>query len=163
MNERFKNIIIVLLILAIFAALLYYAFVTSDFSNLKKVDTSMDFRLKEKIAKKRYFDTDVRIQDNGIVNLGDFEINIGNGQKLITNISAKYDRPDGWGMSIGVDDEIKAKGSVIRHSVIDAIMNQREKDVRSYKVKEAIISNINRNLKNTTVEDIYFNKLIIAE
>jgi flagellar basal body-associated protein FliL len=163
MNAKFKNIIIILTILAVFAALVYYAFVTSDFSNLKKVDTSVDYRLKEKIAKKRYYSTDVEIKDNGIVDLGDFEINIGNGQKLITNISAKYDKPEGWGMAIGVDDEIKAKSSIIRHSVIEAIMNQKEKDVRSYKVKKAIISNINRNLSNTTVEDIYFNRLIIAD
>lgn len=163
MNDKFKNIIIFLAVFAFLAALVYYAFVTSDFSNLKKVDTSVDYRLKEKIAKKRYYSTDVEIKDNGIVDLGDFEINIGNGQKLITNISAKYDKPDGWGMAIGVDDEIKAKSTVIRHSVIESIMNQHERDVRSYKVKEAIISNINRNLSTTTVEDIYFNRLIIAE
>ncbi|WP_373071108.1 flagellar basal body-associated FliL family protein [Sulfurimonas sp.] len=163
MNEKFKNIIIFLTIFAFLAGLVYYAFVTSDFSNLKKVDTSMDFRMKEKIAKKRYYSTAVEIKENGIVDLGDFEINIGNGKKVIANISAKYDKPDGWGMAIGVDDEIKSKSTVIRHSVIEAIMNQHESDVRSYKVKEAIISNINRNLSNTTVEDVYFNRLIIAE
>jgi flagellar basal body-associated protein FliL len=162
MNERFKNIIIILLIFAIVGALIYYAFVTSDFSNLKKA-SGMDSKLKEKIAKKRYYNTDVKIEDNAMVNLGDFEINIGNGQKLITNISAKYDKPSGWGMSIGVDDELKSKGSVIRHSVINAIMNQKEKDVRSYKVKHAIIDAINSNLNTTTVEDVYFNRLIIAE
>ena len=163
MSRNLKNVIGFLLALAVLAALVYYAFMTSDFSNLKKVDPSSSYRLKDKIAKKRVYDTDVKVRDNGIVDLGDFEINIGNGQKLITNISAKYDKPEGWGMSSGVDDEIKSKGSIIRHAVIEAIMNQHERDVRNYKVKSAIVSNINKNLSTTSVEDVYFNKLVISE
>lgn len=162
MNEKVKNLLILVLLLGILGALVYYAFVTSDFSNLKKA-SGMDSDLKAKIAKKRYFNMDVKIKDDGLVSLGDFEINIGNGQKLITNISAKYDEPDGWGMSIGVEDEIKSKGSILRHAVINAIMNQKESDVRSYKVKSAIIENMNSNLSSTTIEDVYFNRLIIAE
>jgi len=163
MNDKLKNILTGLLLLGLLGGLMYYAFITSDFSNLNKVNNVMDSNLKAKIAKKRYYNTSVEIKNDGIVDFGDFEINIGNGQKLITNISAKYDKPSSWGVSSGVDDEIKSKSGILRHSVIDAIMNQKESDVRSYKVKKAIIDNLNNNLSTTTVEDVYFNRLIISE
>ncbi len=163
MSSKIKNIFIAILILALLIALMIYAFLTSDFSNIKKVSGGMDSDLKAKIAKRKYYSTDVEIKDDGVVDLGDFEINIGNGQKLITNISAKYNKPDEWSISSGIDDEIKSKSGLIRHSVIDAIMNQKESDVRSYKVKKAIVENINKNLSTTTVEDVYFNRLIISE
>jgi flagellar basal body-associated protein FliL len=163
MNDKIKNIIIALILLGLVAGLMVYAFMTSDFSNLKKAHNGMDSDLKAKIAKKRYYSTSVEIKDDGVVDLGDFEINIGNGEKLITNISAKYDKPSGWGVSSGVDDEIMSKSGILRHSVIEAIMNQKESDVRSYKVKQAIVDNLNKNLSTTTVEDVYFNRLIISD
>ena len=163
MNNKIKNTIITLLIFGILLALVIYAFKTSDFSNLDKVRDGMDTKLKAKIAKKRYYNTDVKVKDNGLLNLGDFEINIGHGQKLITNISAKYHKPDGWGMSTGIDNELLSKGSIIRNAVIEAIMNKKESDVRSYRVKTEIIDNINSTLSSTRVEKIYFNKLIISE
>lgn len=163
MSEKLKSFFIGLLLLALLITLVIYAFMTSDFSNLDKVRDGMDSKLKAKIAKKRYYNTDVKIKDDGLINLGDFEINIGNGQKLITNISAKYYKPDGWAMSSGIDDELNSKGSIIRHAVIEAIMNKKERDVRSYRVKSSIIENINSNLSSTRVEEIYFNRLIIAD
>lgn len=164
MFQRMKNIIVALLLLGILITLVIYAFVKSDFSNLKKRTDGMDSKLKEQIAKRRYYSTNVKIEDNAIINLGDFEINIGKGQKLITNISLKYDKPDGWGMSsFGIDDELQSKGSILRHATIEAIMNQKEKDVRSYKVKKAIISNLNSKLSSTKIEDVYFNRLIISD
>jgi len=162
MSEKIKNIFVALIIIATLVALLIYAFQTSDFSNLNKKTTSGNDKMKSKAAKKRQFNMDVEV-DNGIVNLGDFEINIGNGQKLVTNISAKYDNPSGWGMSSGVESELVSKGSVLRHATIEAIMNQKESDVRSYRVKHAIIDNMNSNLSSTRIEEVYFNRLIIAD
>jgi len=163
MNNKIKNILIGLLSLGLIIGLMVYAFITSDFSNLDKVNNGMDSKLKAKIAKKRYYSTDVKIQDNGMLDLGDFEINIGNGQKLITNISAKYNESSSWSISSNIEDEIKSKSSILRHSVIDAIMNQKENDVRSYKVKKAIINNMNKSLSTTSVKDIYFNRLIVSD
>jgi flagellar basal body-associated protein FliL len=163
MSEKIKTILISILFLILIVGLFIYAYLTSDFSNLKKASNGVDSNLKDHIAKKQYYNTDVEIRSNGIVNLGDFEINIGDGQKLITNISLKYDKPKGWGVGSGVDNELKLKGSILRHSTIEAIRNQKEKDVKSYKVKKAIISNINSNLSTTNVEDVYFNRLIISD
>jgi flagellar basal body-associated protein FliL len=163
MSDKFKTILITILFLGLLIGLFVYAFLTSDFSNLKKAENGMDSDLKNKIAKKRYYNTDVEIQANDMVNLGDFEINIGDGQKLITNISLKYDKPKGWGVGSGVDDELMLKGSILRHATIEAIRNQKETDVKSYKVKEAIMNNINPSLSTTSVENVYFNRLIIAD
>ena len=163
MSDKMKGIFIFLFFFALIVILSIYGFMTSDFSNLSKVDSSLDSNLKAKIAKKRYYSTEIVIKDDGVVDLGDFEINIGNGHKLITNISAKYEKHGGWGMSSGVDDEISSKGTLLRHAAIEAIMNKHEADVRSYRVKSAIIDSMNRHLSSTRVEDIYFNKLIVAE
>lgn len=162
MSEKIKNIAIALIIIGMLVALLIYAFNMSDFSNLNKKTTSGNDKIKAKAAKKRYFNMEVEV-DNGLINLGDFEINIGNGQKLITNISAKYDDPSGWGLSSGVEGELRSKGDILRHATIEAIMNQKESDVRSYRVKTAIIDNMNSHISSTKVEEIYFNKLIVAE
>ncbi|MCW8839122.1 MAG: flagellar basal body-associated FliL family protein [Thiovulaceae bacterium] len=163
MSEKIKNILILLIFIAILAVLGVYGFMTSDFSNLDKVRNGMDSKLKAKIAKKRYYNTDVSIKDDGVISLGDFEINIGNGHKLVANISAKYDKPSGWGMSSGVDNELSSKGTLLRHAIIEAIMNKKETDVRSYRVKSAIIDSMNTHLSSTRIEDVYFNKLIVAE
>jgi len=163
MSEKIKNILIIIVVFLLILALAIYGYMTSDFSNIDKANNGMNNKLKAQIAKKRYYNTDVKIKDNSLVSLGDFEINIGSGQKLITNISAKYDEPDGWGLSSSIEDELKSKGALMRHSVIEAIMNQKEKDVRSYRVKSAIIDKMNTNLSSTKIENIYFNRLIIAD
>jgi flagellar basal body-associated protein FliL len=163
MSEKLKSIFIFLLFLGLLVSLVIYAFMTSDFSNLKKATNGMTSDLKEKIANKRRYSTDVEIRENEVVSLGDFEINIGKGQKLIANISLKYDKPDGWGMSSGIDNELKSKATILRHATIEAIRNQKEKDVKSYKVKAAIMESINSNLSSTSVKDVYFNRLIISD
>lgn len=163
MPEKIKNILIGILVLAALIALFTYAFITSDFSNLDKARNGPENKLKAKMAKKRYYNTDVEISNDGVLNLGDFEINIGNGQKLIANISLKYKEAKGWGISSGIDDELLSKGTILRHSVIESIMNKQESDVRSYRVKSSIMDNINANLSSTQVEEVYFNKLIVAE
>jgi len=156
-----------LLIVAIGA----YGVMTSDFSKIKKYDEKDNRVLtknntpiskeKQKLAKTRYYSTKVKVQNNGIITLGDFTMNLSGNKILTANISLKYkDNDDSWLSSGKTQKEILKKSDVLRSSVIH-VMFDSTATTNSDKVKENIKNDINQYLSNGEVEEVYFNKFII--
>ena len=164
MPKKIKNIIYTILSLTALIALSVYGYMTSDFSKIKKYDNNNirdDF--KSKIAKERYYTTKVKIKNDGMLHLGNFEINIANDKKLIANISLKYTIPDDIWKNSKAKKEMLSNGAVIRNITIETILNKESNDIFNYKVKNEIIDNINPYLTNTKIEAIYFNEYIVSD
>jgi len=100
-RENLEKIIrkaIQIVVTLIVLLLLAYGVSKSDFNNIKKYDESDDSNKleipmseeKRKMAQGRIFSTKVVINSNTMANLGDFELNIQGGKKLIMNMSLEF-------------------------------------------------------------------------
>lgn len=149
--------------------LLAYGVTQSDFSNLQKYDSkggsnkmhsTVDF--KDNIAIGMNYKTEVTIENSGMANLGDFTINIAGDRKLITNISLMYEKnkSTGWMSDSDIEDEILCKGDILRDSVIKNISGQHV-NMQNNKIKRLLKKNINRNLSDGKVVEVYFNTFIV--
>lgn len=132
-----------------------YAFSNSDFSKLKKYD-----QMSASSAPNGNFARHVKIRRDNMLDLGDFEINVKDNKKLITNISAKFkSSTKSWNSTSNRD--ITRNGVVIRNTIIETILNKDPDYLMFDKVKLEIIDNINRQLVDTKIEEIYFNEFIV--
>ena len=163
MSNKTKNIIYFILTIGAIGALAVYGYITSDFSKIKKYDGNAREEFKAKIAKELYYSTKVRIQSDGMLHLGHFEINIASNKTLIANISLKYTVPDDTWKNSKAKNEILKNGPVIRNMIIETILNKKAKDILNYRVKNEIISNINPYLTHTKIEAIYFNEFVVSD
>jgi flagellar protein FliL len=173
-NKAIKTLIGIIVALIV-VLLLAYGVSKSEFSNLKKYDEKdnsiSDVRsrmqapskLKQKIAEERYYTTKVRIKGSGMANLGDFTVNIAGGRKLTANISLKFKEKKGnsWLSGNSVEDEIVAKGVILRSAVISTISGSRDASVANNLMKKELVNNINKNLSDGEVEEVYFNRFIV--
>ena len=164
MSSKIKNIVYFILISMVIIMITIYGYITSDFSKIKKfTGTSTHTNLKTKIAKKRYYSTDVNIENDGVLHLGDFEINIASDKKLVANISLKYTIPKDVWQNSKAKNEMLDNGPVIRNIIIETILNKESNNIINYRVKNEIINNINPFLTHTKIEAIYFNEFIVSD
>ncbi|WP_373002525.1 flagellar basal body-associated protein FliL [Sulfurimonas sp.] len=175
MFEKVVKILIGIIITLIIVLLLAYGVSKSDFNNLKKYDENdnsiSDVRSrmkspskqKEKMAEERYYTTKVRIKDGGMASLGDFTVNISGGRKLTANISLKFKekKSNSWLGGNSVEDEIVAKGDILRSAVINTISGSKNASVANNLMKKQLVNNINNYLADGEVEEVYFNKFIV--
>jgi len=173
-RETIEKIIrkaIQLVITLIILLLLAYGVSKSDFNNIKKYDESDDSKKlevpmsgeKRKMAQGRRFSTKVVVNSDSMANLGDFELNIQGGKKLIMNMSMEFknnNKNDSWFSSSSVKKEIVKKGAVLRSSVIDTLSHYNNVDIHNEKMQESLIKNMNNYLSDGEIEKIYFNKYI---
>jgi len=163
----FIVIIVVLLLIAITA----YGVLNSNFTKLKKYDEvdkspreQMNLpssKMKQKIAKERYYTTKVKVLSKDLASLGDFSLNMADGRILTANISLKYkSKSEGWFSSDNAQKEILKKAPVLRNAVINAMHGSRAIS-NSDDVKDGIKDGLNSYLSEGEVEDVYFNKFII--
>jgi flagellar basal body-associated protein FliL len=160
------KVVVTLIILLLLA----YGISKSDFNKIKKYDeedtspaTSLPLsQAKLNHAQQRRFSTKVTAQANGMISLGDFEVNIQNDKKLIINMSIKYKNHDskGWLDSKDVKQEIIKKGVVLRSAVIDTLSYYDNVDINNKKMNKSLIENMNNHLSEGEVESIYFNKYL---
>ena len=173
-NEGLENIIktaIKVIVVFIILLLLAYGVSKSDFNNIKKYDEKDDSqrtelpmsKQKSKSAQERRFSTKVVISGGDLANLGDFELNIQGGKKLVMNMSLKFkdnNKNKGWFSSSDVKQEIVTKGVVLRSTVIDTLSHYNNVDINNEKMQESLIQNMNNYLSEGEVEQIYFNKYL---
>jgi len=175
MFQKAIRILIGIIVTLIVIMLLAYGVSKSDFSNIKKYDEKdnsiSDIRsrmkapskLKVKIAEEKYYTTKVRIKEGGMANLGDFTVNISGNRRLTTNISLKFKEKKGnsWLSGNSVEDEIVAKGDVLRSAVINTISGSKNASVSNSLMKKELVNNINKYLADGEVEEVYFNRFIV--
>jgi len=175
MFTKILRYIVTIIILLIIILLLIYGVSKSDFTNLKKYDeigngignvrSEMHAPSKEKLkfAKARYYTTKVKIKDGSMANLGDFTLNISDNRKLITNISLKFKdkKSNSWLSGDSVEDEILEKGDILRSVVINTFSGSQTISASDNLSKQELVKNINNNLSNGEVEEVYFNRFIV--
>ena len=152
------------IITVVILALLAYGVSKSDFNNIKKQNVmKSDTRLniKEKAAQELRYSTKVKMQNNGMVNLGDFTINISKDKKLIANISLKLKENNSWEIGNSAKKEISKKGVVLRDTVIKIMSQNHSVHVKNNTMKKEMIREMNKYLSDTEVEELYFNKFLV--
>jgi len=172
-RENLEKIIrkaIQIVVTLIVLLLLAYGVSKSDFNNIKKYDESDDSNKlevpmseeKRKMAQGRRFSTKVVINSNTMANLGDFELNIQGGKKLIMNMSLEFknNNQNSWLNSNDAKEEIIKKGVVLRSSVIDTLSHYNNVDINNKKMQESLIKNMNDYLSKGEIKEIYFNKYL---
>ena len=143
-----------------------YSVVNSDFTKIKKYDEKdskarKDIPIskeKQRYAAAQYYSTAIKIQNNGMISLGDFTMNLTDGRVLTANISVKYNSSKSWFSS--EESDIVSKSGVLRNSVINA-MHGSSAITNNTEVKNRIKRNLNKYLSEGEVEEVYFNKFII--
>jgi len=171
MDEKVKKLLTYIgyfFALIIFLIGIAYGINSSDFSKIKKYDepdsntpksSAPISKEKQRYAAARYYTTSVTVQDNGMISLGDFTMNLADGKVLTANISIKYaDNSDSWFSS--EESKIVSKSSVLRSSVINAMHGSTAR-TNSSDVKDRIKDNLNSHLREGEVEAVYFNKFIV--
>ncbi|MDA3909245.1 MAG: flagellar basal body-associated FliL family protein [Sulfurimonas sp.] len=175
MFEKVIRVFIGIIVALIVVLILAYGVSKSDFNNLKKYDEQdnsiSDIRSrmqipseqKKQIAKERYYTTKVSIKEGSMASLGDFTMNIAGGRKLTANISLKFKEKKGnsWLSGNRVEDEIVAKGDVLRNAVINTISGNKNVSVANNHMKKELVKNINNYLADGEVEEVYFNRFIV--
>jgi len=167
--QKLIRIVVSLIILLLLA----YGVSKSDFNNIQKYDADDDSKKidlpmsKQKIkhAQKLRFSTKVVVNSDTMANLGDFELNIKGGKKLVMNMSMKFknNKKDSWLSSNDAKNEIIKKGVVLRSSVIDTLSHYNNVDINNDKMQKSLIQNMNNYLSDGEIEKIYFNKYITHE
>lgn len=168
MNNASKIITLIILI-AISIAAIVFIISPSSFSaekrykeNVFTTDMTDMTKGKQKLAQSRRHDTQVRIISNSMASLGDFTFNSGGNTKIIANISLKFkNTKDGWFNSDDAKNEISKRGTILRSSVIDTMMDNHGVKSNNDKLKAQLLKNINYNLSDATATEIYFNKFIV--
>ena len=148
----------------IFMAGIIYGVMTSDFTKIKSYDqikkeekSPKMTKAKQHIASQRKYSVAIEEQDNGMLNLGDFTMNLSDGSKLVANISVDYKNNNYFSSE---KEDMISKSGVLRNAVIKAIQGSnihRNND----DVKEKIKENLNKYLTDGEVKHIYFNRFII--
>ena len=168
MNSLSK-IITLIATLSILIAIIMFAINPSSLSTEKRYkenvftsDKTDMTKGKQKLAQTRRHDKTVRIISDSMVSLGDFTFNSGGNTKVIANITLKFkSTKDGWLNSDDGKDEIKKRGTLLRSSVIDTMMDNHGVKSNNDKLKTQLLQNINNNLSEATATEIYFNKFIV--
>ncbi|EDZ62551.1 Flagellar basal body-associated protein FliL [Sulfurimonas gotlandica GD1] len=175
MFQKVVKILIGIIVTLIVGMLLVYGVSKSDFSKIQKYDEKdnsiSDVRSrmkgpseqKEKIAKERYYTTKVKIKEGSMASLGDFTVNISGNRKLTANISLKFKekKSNSWLSGDSVEEEIIAKGDILRSAVIHTISGSKNATVANNLMKKELVNNINNHLSDGEVEEVYFNRFII--
>ncbi|MEA1891815.1 MAG: flagellar basal body-associated FliL family protein [Campylobacterota bacterium] len=166
MSRKIIKILIYIVISLIVILLLAYGVSESDFNNLKKYDQKDSIRTtlqKSSQKKERTYTTEVEIQGAGMASLGDFTLSISNNRQVHANISLKYEdkKERSWIGTSSIEQEIIDKGNVLRGSVIRTIANSNNANISNNAMKKRLIKNLNNNLSDAKIENIYFNKFVI--
>ncbi|MDD5157096.1 flagellar basal body-associated FliL family protein [Sulfurimonas sp.] len=130
------------------------------------------FNFKDKSTSKK--DThksdnkclEATVTNDKFINLGDFLFVLADNRKLEANISFKYKKINDNSSGIfkiedSIEDEIKAKSSILRDRVISVMFASPMTTIDNKKMKQEIIVTLNKNLTTIKVEEIYFNKFIM--
>lgn len=175
MLKKIIKIFIWALVVALVILLIIFGVSKSDFKNLKKYNEEEyginnvremmqnPSKKKQEIAKERFYTNRVTIKSSTMANLGDFTINIDGDKKLILNISLKYKNKssNSWLSTNSVENEILAKGDILRDAVINTFSNSKNARVTNNRMKIELAKSINAYLSNGEVEEVYFNRFLI--
>jgi len=156
--------IVITVILIIVILLLVLGIQSSDFSKLKKYDfgkSSNGFLQQASSFKSNSME--VSIVSKNEVNLGDFVFNVQGDKKLIANISVIHKAKNNKAFIDNTGDEFIEKGAILRDATINAMLDIKnlEMNINNNKIKDTIKNRLNKNLQNSSVEEIYFNIFII--
>lgn len=152
---------IITIILIIIILLMILGIQSSDFSKLKKYD--IEGKSSKISFGSRNSVIEVSIVSKNEVNLGDFVFNVLGDKKLIANISVIHKPKTDMVSSDSAKHEFVKKGTLLRDATINAMLESRnfEMKVDNDRIKDNIKNKLNKNLENSTVEEVYFNKFII--
>jgi len=146
--------ILILLLSALAMVIVGYFAMQSDFAKHTKSSDGDIYKMKNRVAKERFYSTKLEINKNNneIVSLGDFTVNL-NDRKLIMKISVSTDRDT-------IDDFLNNQ-SVIRDDVINTIMRLNGKKISQPRISQAIKDTLNSRYRSENVKDVYFEKFIV--
>lgn len=168
MKNRRRVIIkkaIIIVILAITVLLLILGVQSSDFSKLKKYDVAdkSPRGFIQQIGSSKSDSMSVSIVGQNEVNLGDFVFNVSGNKKLIANISIIHKPKDNVTFLDSPRDEFTQKAALLRDATIDAMLESKnfEMNLNNNKISKNIKKRLNQTLKDSTVEEVYFNKFIV--
>lgn len=162
-RDVLKNIVVTV-ILIIIVLLLILGVQSSDFSKIKKYDFGKSSNgFLQQVSSSKSDSMEVSIVNKNEVNLGDFVFNVLGDKKLIANISIIHKPKNGKTFMDNSGDEFIEKGAILRDATINAMLDSQNFDmsVNNNKIKDAIKNRLNKNLQNSSVEEVYFNKFII--
>lgn len=144
-----------------------YGVSLSDFTKIRKYDEPEKkhkeipiTKEKQQFAKAHNYNTKIKVQENGLINLGDFTMNLADNKMLIANISIKYRDDSEWYSLSAEQENFSKKSSVLRNAVIRA-MYKTTASTNDAVVKARIKNSLNSYLHDGEVEAVYFNKFII--
>lgn len=107
----------------------------------------------------------VTIVDDSIANLGDFVFNISGDRKLVANIAIKYKSTKNdtyfFNNQDDVKNEILKKSVILRDATINTMLGYSIADPNDEEMREKLRDTLNKNLANSEIEEVYFNKFII--
>ncbi|MDA7816674.1 flagellar basal body-associated FliL family protein [Sulfurimonas sp.] len=133
---------------------------TSEFKKIKKFDNDKQ-SLRSMITSIRkgsnkHYSTKVSVDPtNQTASLGDFTFNIANEKMLILNISMNYVENAG-----DIQEEIETKGDILRDAVINTMLSKFDVNSNEHAMKREIKRELNSELSEGEVDEIYFNKFI---
>ena len=158
-RDVLKNIIITIILIVV-VLLLILGVQNSDFSKLKKYNIS---KSQGGFFGSKADSVEVSIVNKNQVNLGDFVFNVAENRKLIANISIIHKPKNSANLIDNASDEFIKKGTFLRDATINAMLESKnfEMNVNNNKIKDNIKNRLNKNLENSVVEEVYFNKFII--
>ena len=153
MNLILRRISMGILIILMLGIIIYGA-LQSDFAQHYKKSDADIYKMKNKAAKRLFYDTSFKrsSENDEMLSLGDFTVNL-RGRKLITKISVATDED--------TIERCMENQSVIRNDVINSIASLKERAVNQETLSREIKNSLNSRFQQEKIRDVYFEKFLI--
>ena len=153
MNLILKRISMGILIILMLGIVIYGA-LQSDFAQHYKKSDADVYKMKNKAAKRLFYDTSFKRsnENDEILSLGDFTVNL-TSRKLITKISVATDEDT---IEMFMENQ-----SVIRNDVINSIISIKGRAVNQDTISKEIKNSLNSRFQQEKIRDVYFEKFLI--
>ena len=153
MNLILRRISMGILFILMLGIIIYGA-LQSDFAQHYKKSDADVYKMKNKAAKRLFYDTSFKrsSENDEILSLGDFTVNLAS-RKLITKISIATDEDT---IEMFMENQ-----SVIRNDVINSIISLKGRTTNQDTIAREIKNTLNSRFKKENIKDVYFEKFLI--